>query len=510
MKANLYQARSNSFVEPLQDAARPIAQHARPLRGTELPAAWSGSSYVVAAEVQGQLSAAVLQQAGLRLQRRYPGLRARCVLPTVRQSIPVIEFCAPDRQRFHFQEIRADRGGARDPDHIDTLERSDVPLWHQTVERNVSAPFDARRGFMFRVFWMPQREHGGYVVLCASEAIADEPSLLHLLEVLLHECGRIAQVPAFQRIDSDWLDSENVPPALLDVLPLGIGEFIAARFRQVMRVLVRFPAPRVPQFGDCPEAASPRYVTRCRFVSGSLSDCRQVLALLHTQDMELRYVLAAAAQFAWARESSEVTGTPPWSRPEPSLALDVDMRHMLRGQLGLDPLGMFQGTVIVSAPMFERLALWDLARTLQQHGRRQLNRGAASRVHTYCDRSFRFCAEVNPLEPTWMLRKQHPTLHVGCTSTRALAHQYGPLSLVRTCIARSRLVGAAPYAIWMHVLGERFQYSLSSAESEFARERGSAFLARVVELVENIHLSDVRTLSIRMYATAGLSSIVGV
>lgn len=458
----------------------------RLLRGRELEAVVGGDVLTIAAEMHGPVSAAVLQQAGLRLQRRYPGLRARCANHPKGSASLVLEFCEADREQLQYKEVWSDAG----------LPANDAPVWHRVIEQQVNQPFDVSAGFMFRICWVPNKHEGGHILVSASPIVTDETSLRNLVQALFHESARLGQSPVFPRYDSSALNTQAAPPALLDIAPLSAQERIVAK-------LARLTASANSTDGPGTSCAKRQHdeaaETKCYFAVGSVENCHQVLATAARRGVALRYIVGAAAQFVLADRFTQKSKCFPWSTNS-ALMMEFDLRETLGGRIALEQLGMIQGAIEVTSSLTEGTTLWQLAGTLQRCARSQLQRGATRSSHVRYERAdtwpqMRRRGRTGPVD----LERGGPLIRIGCVADFGLSNRYGPLSITRLFVARSHNSQSTPFEIWINILDERLHYSAASLARYSSSVLGGDFLAQTAELVENSHQSCVSELPLRKY-----------
>ena len=473
------------------DAAAPVIECVRALRGLELPAARTGSSFVIAGEIRGPVSAATLQQAGTRIQRRYPGLRVRCVTESVRSTKLQLQFCAPNRQHVRVEEFRSEA----DLPHLN------APLWHRVVQHFAHQRFEPWLGFMFRIGWVPCRNEGGHVVVSVAQVVIDEPSLLQIFRDLLDECGKLVQFPALQRYDANALDTRPFPQALLDLSRPGIRGYLS---RTVSRVFGRESPTHCSRFAPHVQRAiggQENTTSQSQFAVGASENCRLVLQMSNQKQVALCYVVGAAVEFALASRLSAIKKRRATRRAFRKLpvVMGVDLRPILTGRDYRDQQGMLQGSLHLPLTRTENLTFWDLSEFLQAAGNNQVRHGAAISEHLHYEEARREVISVASQVDECI---EVPPIRIGCAAADPLPSRYGPLQLNRVYLTRSCEDWTGPNEVWLTVLEQRFHYSARFLETPSRRLMGVDFLKRVSELLENCHSSGFARTSLAEYSSS--------
>jgi hypothetical protein len=468
-----------------------IIEQVRPLRGLELAASWTGDGCVIGAEVNGPMSAAVLQQAGLRMQRRYPSLRVRCASLSAPAVGHHLEFCEPDLERFQVEEIRPEFG----------LDQGNPLFLDSVIGDQLNRRFETDSGFMFRVAWVPNRNEGGHVVACASEVVTDSFSLIRLYRGLLQECARIVQGPAPQRYDATSLDAELIPPSLLDVTQQSTRAWFLASVGRMSRRLANAVAQAKMASSEAQRAEPLVHRDTCRCLDGDPENYRRLVDAAKERGIELRYLIGAAAQFSLTRDLYETRGSLRFSGTP--ITMDFDLRSELDGKIAREQLGMLEGSAKISVRAPENTTLWELAAVLQRRGRALIARGLPVATHVEWERLVsRHGMEKATALATAAIGQERSLLHIGVVPEHAIPTRYGPLTLRRTVVARKHSLRSAVFALWICHQDDRLQYCVTSSDTPENQRCGNTLLNRVRTLVENCYRLPAANLKLRDYASS--------
>jgi hypothetical protein len=409
----------------------------------------------------GPISVGVLRQAGLRLQRRFPSLRARWESGGEDRFPTGLQFCPPDPQGFRVEEIRAHgTAGGGEAAFLDTL-----------VEEQLNRVFDVGTESLCRVLWVPNRTEGGFVLLRISEAVTDTFSLVRLYRGLLDECARVLRGPT--RYDPTHLDTEPIPSSVLDFAPFRAQAWLSAGARRLSQLLVPRGAIAMLQGATADPTMTLNAATRCLGLDGDPEGHAALLRRLHGSNLELRDLVAASAQRAYFDEFGLGSGA------ASVLSLEFELRRELKGRTEPSLIGLLSGIALLSEPVKDGSTLRDHAKALQHRAVRSLRRGTPWSPHFELEQLVaahgppiaRELAEV-------ALRSVPAALHVGAI-VDALPLRFGPLVLGRVRMARRASLRSAPFALWVCRKEDRLHYCLTCRDEPELVERGRSMLGQI-------------------------------
>jgi hypothetical protein len=481
----VFPVRSESSV--FFEDGRTIVEGSRVLRGNEVAYARTGDGCVIGGEVHGPLSTAILQQAGLRLQRRFPSLRARATVTSESFVEARLEVCGPDLSRFQVEEIRPTPGYCNEK--LLGLEF--------IVEEQLNRKFETGLGYSFRVAWVPYRSDGGHVVVSVAEMVTDTYSIARIYDELLRECARILQAPALKRYDASALDAEGPPPCLLDLTTsrrqqktLAVASKISKLLSLVRRDKVPTGIQVTPQ-----DRVFERYVCRC--IDGNLDKYRLVIELAQTRKIQLRFLVGAAVNYALTRVIYRDQLKLPNEVP---ITMDFDIRGAVNNGNAEYSLGMLEGSIPVIVKLREFDTLWSLAARLQERADTMLSRGNLATMHRQWESN---ATGIRLGRVDWFgnLSTSHSNalLHIGRIG-EPISSRIGPLSLRRTIVAKRNSLRASALALWITNMGDSLNYCFTSPYSTESETIGNMVLHYVRELFENSFLESFQRLTLVDYA----------
>jgi hypothetical protein len=466
---------------------RTIVEGSRLLRGNEVAYASTGDGCVFGGEVQGPLSTTILQQAGLRLQRRFPSLRSRSTVTSNSFVGAQLELCGPDLSRFQVEEIRPMLGA-----------RNDKLLGLESiVEEQLNRKFATEQGFSFHVAWVPYRSDGGHVVVSVAEMVTDTHSIVRIYNELLRECARILQAPALKRYDASALDAEGPPPCLLDLTTSRKQKKtreVVSKISRLLSFVCREKAPpsiqAIPQ--DC---EFEQYVCRC--IDGDVDKYRLVNELARERKIDIRFLVGAAVKYALSRIIYRSQLKLPNEVP---ITMDFDIRSSVNCGNVEYSLGMLEGSIPITVKLREFDTLWALAARLQERGDTALSRGMLATTHRQWESKVPG-TQLGRID--WLggmsTGRANALLHIGRIS-EPITSRIGPLTLRRTIVAKRNSLRSSALALWITNTDDSLTYCYTSPESTESETIGNIVLLYVRELLENSFLESFQRLTLVDYA----------